>query len=54
MNWNFYLIVFVVLFGFIAVLMTVRYFVDKRLEKIEKRHQMEEDVRQTAESNSGL
>lgn len=42
------------LFGFIAVLMTVHYFVDERLEKIEKRHQMEEEARQIGKSNSGL
>ncbi len=54
MDWNFYLIVFVVLFGFIAVLITVRYFVGKRLEKIEKKHDMEDEARRTAESNAGL
>jgi hypothetical protein len=54
MDWSFYLIVFVALFGFIAALMTVRYFVGKRLEKIEQKRQMEDETQQTAESNSGL
>lgn len=54
MDWSFYLIVFVSLFGFIVALMTVRYFVGKRLEKIEKKCEMEDEARRTAESNSGL
>ncbi len=54
MDWNFYLIVFLVLFIFVATLVTVRHFIDKRLERIEKKRQMEEEARQTAESNSGL
>jgi Tfp pilus assembly protein PilO len=54
MDWEFYLVVFLVLFAFIATLMTIRFFMDKRLEKIEKKRDMEEDARQTAESNSGL
>ncbi len=54
MDWSFYLIVFVALFGFIAALMTVRYFVGKRLEKIEQKRQMDDEARQTAESNSDL
>jgi hypothetical protein len=54
MDWIFYLIVFLVLFTFVAILLTVRYFIDKRLEKFEKKQQMEEEAWQTAESNSGL
>ena len=41
MDWKFYLIVFLVLFVFVATLMTARHFIDKRLEKIEKKRQME-------------
>jgi len=42
------------LFVFIAALMTVRYFLGKRLEKIEQKRQMEDEAPQTAKSNSGL
>ena len=54
MDWMFYLIVFLVLFALITTLLTIRYFMGKRLEKLERQRQMEEDARQTAESNSGL
>lgn len=54
MDWMFYLIVFLVLFALIAILLTIRFFLDKRLEKIEKKRQMEEEARQVAETNSGL
>jgi Tfp pilus assembly protein PilO len=54
MDWMFYMIVFLALFAFVAVLLTVRYFMSKRLEKIERKLQMEEEARQTAKSNSGL
>ena len=51
----FYLIVFLVLFGLIATILTVvRFLLGKRLEKTEKKRQMEEEARQIAESNSGL
>ncbi len=54
MDWNFYLIVFAVLFGIFVILLTFRFLVGKRLEKIERKRQMEDEVRQIAESNSGL
>jgi len=54
MDWASYLVVSLVLFAFIATLMTIRLFMDKRLEKMEEKRQMEEDARQAAESNSGL
>ncbi len=54
MDWMFYLIVFLALFAFVAVLLTIRFLMSKRLEKIERKRQMEEDARQAAESNSGL
>jgi Tfp pilus assembly protein PilO len=53
-DWNFYLIVFAALFGIFVTLLTVRFFVSKRLEKLERKRQIEEEARQTAESNSGL
>ena len=55
MVWMSYLIVFLVLFGLIATILTVvRFLLGKRLEKTEKKRQMEEETRQIAESNSGL
>lgn len=54
MDWMFYLTLLVVLFSIIAVLGTFRYFMNKRIERIEQRHRAEEEARQTAESNSGL
>jgi F0F1-type ATP synthase assembly protein I len=55
MDWMSYLIVFLVLFGLIATILTVvRFLLGKRLEKTEKKRQMEEEARQIAESNSGL
>ncbi len=55
MDWTSYLIVFLVLFGLIAPILTVvRFVLGKRIEKTEKKRQMEEEARQIAESNSGL
>jgi hypothetical protein len=41
-------------FGLFVTLLTVRFLVGKRLENIERKRQLEEEARQTAESNSGL
>ena len=54
MDWMFYLILLFVLFGIITVIGTVRYVVDKRIERREKKLQMEKEAQQIAESNSGL
>ena len=54
MDWMFYLTLLVVLFSIIAVLGTFRYLMNKRIEKIERKHRIDEEARQTAESNSGL
>lgn len=54
MDWMFYLTLLVVLFSIIAVIGSVRYLMNKRLEKLERKQQMEEEARQIAESNSGL
>ena len=51
---DFQLTIFVALFGSLATLLTVRFLVGKRFEKIERERQLEEETRQTAESNSGL
>ncbi|MDA0680239.1 MAG: hypothetical protein O3A13_12330 [Proteobacteria bacterium] len=54
MDWMFYLALLVVMFSAIALIGIVRYLINKRLERIERLHQMEKDARQIAESNSGL
>ena len=54
MDWTFYLVSLGILFGTIAVLLTVRFFVNKRLDKREQKLRMEKESRQTAETNSGL
>jgi hypothetical protein len=54
MDWIFYLTAFLVLFGLMAALLSIRYFIHRRLEKYEKKRHMEEQARETAKSNSGL
>ena len=54
MDWMFYLVVFAIVFGFLAVMQTIRYVLSRRLEKEEKKRRMEEEARQISESNSGL
>lgn len=54
MDWTFYLVSLGVLFGAIAVLLTVRIFVNQRLERIEEARRKEREARQIAENNSGL
>jgi len=54
MDWMFYLTVLGVLFIVIAAMLATRYLLGLRLDRIEKKQKMEEEARQTAESNSGL
>jgi hypothetical protein len=54
MDWMFYGTVFLVLFGTVAALLTVRILMNKRIERYEKKRRIEEEARQTAETNSGL
>jgi len=54
MDWTFYLVSLGVLFGAIVVLLTVRIFVHRRLEKREQALRKEREARQIAENNSGL
>jgi len=54
MDWYFYFTIFAVLIGFFAVILTVRYFMNRQLAKKEQEHQMEEEARQISRSNSGL
>ena len=54
MDWMFYLMVLGVLFFAISAMLAIRYLFGLRLERLEKMQRMEEEARQTAESNSGL
>ncbi len=54
MDWMFYAMVLGVLFGAISVMLAVRYLVGLRLDRLEKKQQLEEEARQISESNSGL
>ena len=54
MDWMFYIMIFAIVFGFLAIMQTVRYVLSKRLEKKEKKRRMEEEAREISESNSGL
>jgi len=54
MDWMFYIMIFAIVFGFLAIMQTVRYVLSKRLEKEEKKRRMEEEAREISESNSGL
>ena len=54
MDWMFYLTLLIVLFSIIAVIGIFHYLMNKRLEQLEKKKQMEAEARHIAESNSGL
>jgi hypothetical protein len=54
MDWTFYLVSLGILFGTIAVLLAVRFFVNRRLDRREEKLRMEREAQQTAETNSGL
>lgn len=54
MDWMFYLYVFLILFSFVAAILALRFLMNKRIEKHEKKRRMEEEARQIAETNSGL
>jgi hypothetical protein len=54
MDWVFLLILGAVLFVVIAGVLVLRYVWMIRLEAAERREEMEQEARETAESNSGL
>jgi flagellar biosynthesis/type III secretory pathway M-ring protein FliF/YscJ len=54
MDWMFYIYVFLVLFGIVAVLLSVRILMNRRIEKFEEKRRMEQEARQISETNSGL
>jgi regulatory protein YycI of two-component signal transduction system YycFG len=54
MDWEFYGILFFVLFGIVAILLTVKFLFDKRIEHYEQKRRKEKEARQISETNSGL
>lgn len=54
MDWAFYLVLGIVLFAIVAAALVVRYLLMLRLEEIERKAELEQEARDTAEANSGL
>jgi len=54
MDWMFYGSAFVILFSAIAVILTVRYLMARRLERHEAQRRADDEARQISETNSGL
>jgi len=54
MDWMFYVYVFLILFGFVVAVLTLRMVMNRRIERFEEKRRMEKETRQTAETNSGL
>lgn len=54
MDWVFYIVVGAVLFVIIVIAMVARYFLMLRLEEAQRREEVEQEARETAEANSGL
>ena len=54
MDWTFYAVVFAVLFGIVAIMLSARFILNRRMDQVEEERRKEEEARQTAETNSGL
>ena len=54
MDWAFYGILFVVLFGIVALILSIRFILGRRLDYYEKKRRLEEETKQISETNSGL
>lgn len=54
MDWAFYLVLGIVLFAIVAGALVLRYLLMLRLEEIERKAELEQEARETAEANSGL
>ena len=54
MNWHFYLIIFGALFAFIATMLLIRHWMHALHVSNAKKPHVEEDAKNTSESNSGL
>jgi hypothetical protein len=54
MNWQFYLLIFGALFAFIVVMLLIRHWMHALQVSNMKKQRMEDDTKDTSESNSGL
>ena len=54
MDRTFYAILFVVLFGIVAAILSIRFLLGQRIDRYERKRRMEEETRQISENNSGL
>ena len=54
MDWSFYGILFLVLFGFVTAILILRYLMNKRIERYERKRRNEKETQQISETNSGL
>jgi len=54
MDWTFYAVVFAVLFAIVAILLSLRFILNRRIDRAEERRRKKEEARQIAETNSGL
>ena len=54
MDWAFNLVLGAVLFVLITGILVLRYFWMRHLEQQERKSEIEQEARETAESNSGL
>lgn len=54
MDWVFYLTVGAILFVVIVVALAARYLLMLRLEEAQRKEELEQEARDTAEANSGL
>ena len=54
MDGFFYIVTFSIFFSLVVIMLAVRRVLNNRVEKIEKQRRTEEEVRQIAETNSGL
>ena len=54
MDWMFYGTVFLVLFGIVALLLSFRHLMNSRIERYERKREIEKEAKHTAETNSGL
>ena len=54
MNWTFYLILALVLLAVLIPILAIRYYVNERLDRIERIAIQKEEEQKISESNSGL
>lgn len=54
MDWEFYGILFLILFGIVALLLSIRLVLSRRIDRYEAKRRVEEEARRVSETNSGL